>query len=267
MASSTLWKIFYSLRNLFFFSMAILLMTNAVLELIFAPVMTFRYYLPSLFRIGSTDPLMTTFYSISILVQVFNFLAAVFLFGSILLTNYNEKWLAYDTMSLVSVVLSLSLVSHHQLTGVDFYQRNVEKDIYMQVATIGDIRCSRRYCYNTDVYTWHQGIQCCGWYSATDLEGMVDSKNELRLPQFCCFQNATQSANSTCNIGAIHRFREPCAKNRTSFLMFRGVGIIGHPSSTSYSAFKLITTLVFTFAKKHYLFPQSEGIYSHYVPA
>lgn len=275
----TLWKVLYALRNLLFMSIALLLCTSAVLELIFAPVMTFKYYGPSLFRSGLADCVMATFYTVCILVQLCNFLGALFLFVSILLTNYHEKWLAYDTLSLLSVSFSLSLITHHSLVGIDFYRSHVEKDIYKQVATIGDVHCTRRACIKTDVFTWHQDSQCCGWYSSNDLTGMFDPRVLERLPQFCCFQNTTQAminvsirnrtasvtTSASCEQGSIHRFQEPCSKNRTAFLMFRGLTYIGHPSSLPYSVFKVVVALAYTFVKKSSLFPQTEGIYSTYV--
>src|SRR5699024_5334175 len=117
-----------------FFAMVIFIVTSAVLELIFAPLVSLKYYIPSLFR--TTDPFVALFYVVCILVQAFNLLASICLFASVLFTGYSEKWCAYDTMSLVSVALSFSLIAHHQLTGADIYRNNVEKDIYLKVASI-----------------------------------------------------------------------------------------------------------------------------------
>lgn len=259
-------KILIGIRNSIFLIIGLLIVTLSILELIFSPMLALKYYSPSLYRQGFTDIAITFFCIVCILIQVCNFLAALSIFVSVFLTGYHERWIAYDTMTLLSVSLSLTMITHQSLTGVNFYQTNIERDIYIQVSSIGDIRCTRKMCFNTDVYNWHQNNQCCGWHSASDLIGTVTrNQSSDRLPQFCCLQSSPIQTKP-CTLNSINRFSETCYHRRVSFMMLRSVSFISHPCSLWYSVLKTIIALSFTFAKQHSLLPQAEGLYSYYIP-
>lgn len=262
----------------------IFIVTMASVEFIFAPTMTFRYYLPSLWKHGTEHPLLAFLYSLAILVQVINFVGSLALFKSLMLTHYTEKWFAFDTFAFLSVSISLSLVVHGQVTGFDFYESIIEKDIYRESAKV----CTDRLCFNTDVYAWHQAIQCCGWFAPEDLLGLEHSRRRRHhsdhgnasadglLPQFCCYPDSIlvrigdrvtlkgrTPLAEPCRLHSVNRFQDTCFELRDSYFELRGVSIASHPSSLLYCALKFSLALVYGLLKKHYFVPQAEGIFTH----
>lgn len=261
-----IYRVLYVLRNVALMMLGLIVVTTSILELIFAPMLTLKYYAPSMYKQGMTNAVISFFYMTCVCVQIFNFLASLSIFVSIFLTGYHEKMISYDTMTLASVSLSFTLILHKTLTGIDFYKTYIERDIYVQISSIGDVRCTRKLCFNTDVYTWHQMNKCCGWDSAQDLIGIISGSNKtLRIPQFCCLQSSSLQSR-TCTLNSVNRFLSTCYHLRSSFMMLRSVSFISHPALLWYALLKMFAALAFTFAKQHSLLPQAEGLYSYYIP-
>ncbi|KAJ6219822.1 hypothetical protein RDWZM_005634 [Blomia tropicalis] len=260
-------SMFYVLRCALFLLVAVVIMSIALLELIFAPMLALKYFLPSLNRHGFSDTELAFFYISCFIVQLLNFLASSSLFVHSLLTGYHEKWFAFDTFTLLSCSLSIALVVQQHITGIDRFRNTVERDIYLETARLGDQVCRRTGCRPTDIYIWHQQVQCCGWHSAADLAGIHSINDSSRLFDFCCHQSIASHGNAAlCRLDSPHRFRQVCHLERTSFLSLRSVSLVSHPCSFTYSLFKVIIALAFTAGKKHSFIPQAEGLYSFYVP-
>jgi len=151
----TLSKILFAICRLFFLLVFGVIMATAFLELIVAPINTFKHLGPSMMHSSNTSkPSIVFFYVICILVQLANFVASVALLFT-LLTRYHGTWFAFDTFGLLSVSASLSLVATRELTGIDYYRTVVEQNIYLQTAKVGDLRCNQMVCFYTDVHKWH----------------------------------------------------------------------------------------------------------------
>lgn len=202
---SVLWKSLVALGYLFIFMQSLFLVTSAVLEFVFSPSFTFKYYLPLLFRSsggGDNSSVFNLYLLLCILVQLFNFFAASVLFFRLALTSYNSKWFAYDTFSIFSMTFSVVLLTHRSLTGIDLYSTKVVSAIYKtQVSRVADLDadllCTNQdrmgRCVKSAIYTWHQQAKCCGWMSPDDV--LIEKKHgkgvkvsQKLLPPFCCLQ-------------------------------------------------------------------------------
>lgn len=257
------------------FIVSIVVALLATMEIIFAPMLTIRYYVPGLLHHHAHQDWSITFlYVLCIIIQVFNFAASITLFVSLFMTGYSEKWLGYDSFTLVSVSLSLSILVHNTAMNVDLYETNIEKDIYLRVSSVGDLKCNSKMCFNTDVFAWHQSTQCCGWNKPEDLLGSLstdnlevvatNNANQSQLPQFCCF-NIQMLTSKPCSVDSLNRFAAPCSQYRAPFFMLRSISFMSHPCHTSYTLTKMVMALIYTFTKKYAILPQSEGLYSQYI--
>ncbi|XP_046910031.2 uncharacterized protein LOC124491435 [Dermatophagoides farinae] len=219
------------IRNCFLLICGLLIISGATLELIFAPMLLGKYYLPSIIhhiqqqqQQHQQSCLIIFFYTILMTIQLFNMIASILLFYHIFITNYHDKWLAYDSLMLISITMSLALILYQKQMDWNFYQEIVKKDFYIQINRIGDYVCQRssssnsgndlrnyrstttttnqqQQCQHSDVYYWHQMNRCCGWQSPSDLLGLIKNTKKIsnknisnddnsiddhRLPEFCC---------------------------------------------------------------------------------
>ncbi|XP_027201859.2 uncharacterized protein LOC113795834 [Dermatophagoides pteronyssinus] len=225
------YEVLILIRNCFLLVCGLLIISNATLELLFSPMLLIKYYLPSILRhlqpqqqqsVITTNnqlslpqystTLILFFYIILILIQILNIIASLLLFYQIFITNYHDKYIAYDTIMLLSLTLSLSLIIQQQQIDWNFYDDIVQRDFYIQINRVGDHICQttttittttsskttknstpddirslkfpkksvekpKQYCYHSDVYYWHQMNRCCGWQSPYDLIGIVKFNN------------------------------------------------------------------------------------------
>lgn len=208
------------LRLLLFVIVGSCILIFAFLEMIFAPVMVFKYMKPALIEHlsssaadsvnkGADHPatmMISLFYGVHLFVQATNFFAALSLFFGIMHSEFRERWLAFDVGGLLSVALLGSLAVGGILVTSPTTESNslcalLERDIYTRAILVGDSNCNGKTCFRTDVFLWHQERQCCGWRSPVDAAAVASkgmstpppphSNNEsaLTLPQFCCFQD------------------------------------------------------------------------------
>lgn len=216
-------------RLFFFIIVGTCILVFAFLEMIFSPVMVFKYLKPSLFEhlFASLDnnngsnvnvdqdlPTMTTmitiFYLVHVLVQAVNFFSALALFFGIMHSEYRERFVSFDVGGLFSVALLTSLAVGRILvknpsSHFDLCSSVLERDIYKRAILVGDANCNGKTCLRTDVFSWHQVHQCCGWRSQTEaLRSQAKKRNNNNngtsseealstLPQFCCLQEPLSS--------------------------------------------------------------------------
>ncbi|KAF7488281.1 hypothetical protein SSS_05277 [Sarcoptes scabiei] len=289
------------LRNLLFILIGLSVVINATLELIFAPQLLMKYYLPAIRDqhhhnhndLNHRMILIRFFYFVIILIQILNIIASFLLFVAIFLSNFHDRYIAYDTVMILSLSFSLSLILHRWQTNTNIYSDVIEKDIYILASRLGDWICfgnnfrwssttfnrneyTLKYrCRRSDVFNWHQIHQCCGWTSSNDLIGIIEIDrinpwNLSRLPEFCCANHQIndfddqKSDSIRCHSVALNLFNKTCHDSRESFLAFRGVSLISHPVHIEYIVWKLISVFLYTFSKRHVL-PQPEGSYSFYI--
>lgn len=188
-------RIMVTVRNFVCLLFGLVVITIATLEFIFAPMILVKYYIPGILDYGTQTNILIIFtYALFITIQVLNILASILLFFSIFITSFHDKYIAYDTVMIVSIGLSVAIIGHKLETNTDLYESIIEREIYIQTSRVGDWICqtpprntfhgqnhvkANLQCSFSDIYHWHQINRCCGWTSPYDLAGLKIFNSKL----------------------------------------------------------------------------------------
>lgn len=257
----------------------------SIMELVFSPILLINYYLPSTLRAiaGGNNWTGVFFYFILLIIESLNFLASLMLCINIFITGYFDRYFSYARLTLISSALSLAIIVHDFVMGMDFYGGCVERDIYIQAARIGTLRCRRnRRCIETDVARWHQSVQCCGWDSPSNLARYLHHNQTNYLPVFCCPYDRSPYLNLLgggggspptwthneffCKLDSADHFNSTCNNYRDKFFLMKSITIFGHPMLLWYSLLKIAFAYIYAWAQRKSLLPQSEGAFAMRIP-
>lgn len=213
-------RIIVTVRNFVCLLFGLVVITIATLEFIFAPMILIKYYIPGIMDYGTKANILIIFtYAIFIAIQVLNILASILLFFSIFITGFHDKYIAYDTVMIVSISLSVAIIGHKLETNTNLYESIIEREIYIQTSRVGDWICqtpprntfhgrnhvkANLQCTFSDIYHWHQINRCCGWSSPNDLAGLITFNSKL-INSFVNKKNTNINKTGNDNVGIISK--------------------------------------------------------------